>query len=78
MEISKALFRKYLAAFFSVVSFAYIMLITFCEIPKDNINNSNIILGFLLGTTLSTIIGYYFGDSERKDDMGDEINHENN
>lgn len=64
MKISKADFRKYLAAFFSLASFIYMALITFCEVPEANINSANIILGFLIGTALSTIIGFYFGASE--------------
>lgn len=64
MNISKADFRKYLAAFFCSVSLIYMGCITFCTIPKENVNNSNIILGFLISTALTTIIGFYFGAAE--------------
>ena len=67
MNISKSDFRKLLAAFFSLASFIYMGAITFFTVPKENINNSNIILGFLLGTTLAAIIGFYFGASEEPD-----------
>lgn len=67
MKISKADFRKYLAAFFCTVSLTYMGLITFCIIPKENVNNSHIILGFLISTALTTIIGFYFGTSEESD-----------
>ena len=61
MKVNKQDFRKILAIFFSVASISYMGCITFCEIPKANINNANIILGFLISTALSTIIGFYFG-----------------
>lgn len=67
MNISKADFRKLLAIFFSVASFLYMTAVTFLTIPEKNINNSNIILGFLIGTALSTLIGFYFGSSESSD-----------
>ena len=67
MKLSKADFRKLLAAFFSIVSFVYMGLITFCVIPKENINNANILLGFLIGTALSTLVGFYFGSSENSE-----------
>lgn len=66
MKISKADFRKYLAAFFSVTAFAYMGLITFCTVPAANKDSANIILGFLISTALSTLIGYYFGASEQE------------
>ena len=72
MKIDKADFRKYLAAFFSVASFIYMAAITFISVPKENINNSNVILGFLLGTTLAAIISFYFGASEKPDKESDD------
>ena len=63
--MKKGDFRKMLAAFFSVVSFGYITAITFIAIPTENADNAKIILGFLLGTAIATILGYYFGDSEK-------------
>lgn len=62
--MSKEDFRKYLAAFFSVASLVYMVLITIYEVPEQNMNNSNVILGFLLGTALSGIINFYFGGNE--------------
>ena len=67
MKITKADFRKYLAAFLAIAAFSYMGLITFCEVPEANINNANIILGFLISTALSTLIGFYFGASESED-----------
>lgn len=71
MKISKTDFRKYLAGFFSVASFIYMGLITFCAVPEANINTANIILGFLISTALSTVVGFYFGASEDPDKPND-------
>ena len=67
MKISKEDFRKYLAAFFSIAALLYMAAITFCTIPEANVNNSNIILGFLISTALATVIGFYFGASEESE-----------
>ena len=67
MKISKEDFRKYLAAFFTIVALLYMTAITFFTIPKENVNNANIILGFLISTVLATIIGFYFGTSEESE-----------
>ena len=67
MKFSRADFRKYLAAFFSLASFLYMAAITFFHVPKENMNNANVILGFLLGTALAAILGFYFGASEGPD-----------
>lgn len=64
MKITKADFRKYLATFLTGAAFIYMAAITFCEVPEANVNNANIILGFLISTALSTLIGFYFGASE--------------
>ena len=48
----------------TVLSFCYFFAITFCAIPKDNIQNANLILGFLIGSAISTFLGYYFGMSQ--------------
>lgn len=64
LKITKSDFRKYLAAFFAVAAFLYMAAITFCKVPEANVNNANIILGFLISTALSTLIGFYFGASE--------------
>lgn len=65
--MEKGNFRRILAAFFSCASFIYITAITFCHVPTENMDNSKVIMGFLLGTALALILGYYFGDAEKKD-----------
>lgn len=46
-----------------LLTFVYIFSITFIPIPKDNQRYADVVLGFLLGTLVGTIITYYFGSS---------------
>lgn len=64
--MNKGTFRKWLAAFISGASFIYLTAITFFTVPDKNIDNAKVIMGFILGTALATILGFYFGDSESK------------
>lgn len=64
--MSKAYFRKLLAAFVCCASFIYFGAITFCTVPQANMDNVKIILGFLLGSAVGLVLGYYFGDAESK------------
>lgn len=66
--MGKGKFRRLLATFFSGASFVYITAITFCEVPTKNMDNAKVIMGFLLGTALALILGFYFGDAEDKQD----------
>jgi multisubunit Na+/H+ antiporter MnhE subunit len=50
-----------LAIYWSLVASAFLFGVTFWEIPKDNIRFADTILGFMLGSIISTIIGYYMG-----------------
>lgn len=65
--MNKQYFRKLLATFFSCASLIYLTAITFCSVPVENVDNAKVIMGFLLGTAIATILGFYFGDSETKD-----------
>ncbi len=51
------------AWFWSVVSSIYFFAVTFLPIPPAAESFANIILGFLLGTCVSTVIGYFYGSS---------------
>jgi hypothetical protein len=60
-----------LATFWSVVSILYVFLITFWPIPEESIRFADTILGFILGTVISTIINFFMGSaisSKHKDD----------
>ena len=51
------------AGFTTLSSFIYIACVTFMAIPKDNIRVVDTIIGFLLGTLISTIVNFFFGSS---------------
>jgi len=56
-------FIYYYASFVTIITFIYIYLITFLEIPKDNQRFADCVLGFLLGQGLSVILAFFFGSS---------------
>lgn len=63
--MTKSNFRKILAVLYTICSIGYLTAITFLPVPTGNYDNSKIILGFILGTVVSTIINFYFGDSDQ-------------
>lgn len=66
-EFSKR-FVYYYAIFITFVSFVYIFLITFMDIPEENRRFADTVLGFLLGVGLSSIINFFFGSSKGSKD----------
>jgi ABC-type nitrate/sulfonate/bicarbonate transport system permease component len=62
------IFKYAFAALWSVFSMGYITIITMTDIPEKNIRFADTVLGFLLGTIVSTIIGYFFGSSQSSKD----------
>lgn len=59
-------FVYYFAIFWSVFAVVYLTGITFAEIPKENIRFADTIVGFLLGTIVATLIGFFYGNSIKK------------
>lgn len=59
-------FVYYFAIFWSTFSVIYLTGITFVEIPKENIRFADTIVGFLLGTIVATLIGFFYGNSIKK------------
>lgn len=59
-------FVYYFAIFWSTFSVIYLTGITFAEIPKENIRFADTIVGFLLGTIVATLIGFFYGNSIKK------------
>lgn len=53
-----------LAIFWSIFSAIYITCITFIPIQASNIRVVDTILGFIMGTVVASIIGYFFGSSK--------------
>lgn len=65
-------FVYYFAIFWAVVVSTYVACITFMDIPEANVRYADTILGFLLGTLVAQIIGFFYGSSrssQRKDDV---------
>ena len=58
-------FTYWFAWFWGIISAIYFFAVTFVSVPPAGENFANIILGFLLGTAVSTIINFFFGSSEK-------------
>ena len=50
--------------FWALSSTVYFFCVTFVPLPEGGQNFANIILGFLLGTAVATIIGFFYGNSD--------------
>lgn len=53
------------AIFWSVFAATFLFTVTFIDVPPENQRNVDTVLGFLLGTVITTIIGFFFGNSFR-------------
>lgn len=51
------------AVFVTAVTFLYIFAASFLDIPKENTRFVDTVLGFLLGTVISTLVQFYYGTS---------------
>lgn len=61
------------AWFWSIGSMAYFFAITFGTVPSSGKDFGNIILGFLLGTAVATIISFFYGSSKSSKDKTDAL-----
>lgn len=61
------LFAKRFVYWFSITwslfAMVFLLCVTFLDIPKDNANTVSVVLGFLLGTAISSIFSYFLGTS---------------
>jgi hypothetical protein len=64
-------FIYWFAWFWSIGSMAYFFAITFGQVPASGKDFGNIILGFLLGTAVATIISFFYGSSKSSKDKTD-------
>jgi membrane protein required for beta-lactamase induction len=64
-------FIYWFAWFWSVGSMTYFFAITFGQVPPSGKDFGNIILGFLLGTAVATIISFFYGSSKSSKDKTD-------
>jgi len=62
-DIFSKRFTMYLTVFWSVAAAAYVGFITFGVIPENNVRFADTILGFILGTVVSTVLNFWFGSS---------------
>jgi hypothetical protein len=67
-------FIYYYAIFWGVVSAAFIFIILFAEIPEKNSHYVDTLMGFLIGTIISTIIAFFYGSSKGSMDKQEAIN----
>jgi hypothetical protein len=59
--------RRFIAAFavlITVVGMAFVFMVVFGAVPKDNQQNASMSLGFVLGTLLAAPIGFFYGASK--------------
>ena len=64
------------AWFWSGGSMLYFFAITFGQVPASGKDFGNIILGFLLGTAVATIISFFYGSSKSSKDKSDTLSRE--
>ena len=77
-QVKKILFAKnfmrgLLAVIWSAFVMAWLFNVTFKDIPKENIRIVDTILGFLMGTIIGGIFGYYFATSQSSTDKSEVI-----
>ncbi len=57
-------FLAYFAFFLTAAGMAYVVGITFGNVPKDNAQYANIVLGFIMGTVIGVPVGYFYQSSK--------------
>ncbi len=68
-EKAKAVFMALFATYIVTLAFRFFFRVVFDPVPAENMQNANTILGFLLGSVVGVIIGYYFGASQSQSAM---------
>lgn len=66
-------FIYYFSAFWSVFAAAYLIGITFIEIPANNTRVVDTVLGFLLGTAIAAMFSYFYGSSLGSKNRNDQV-----
>jgi multisubunit Na+/H+ antiporter MnhE subunit len=57
----------------SAFAIGYIILITTYNIPEKNLRFVDVVLGFIMGTVVSTILNFFFGSSQSSKDKTKEL-----
>ena len=58
-------FSQHFAWFLTIASFLYFFLVSFIPIDNHNRDFINIILGFLIGTAVNSLIRFFYGSSNK-------------
>ena len=65
-------FTQYYAWFVTVMTFLYFFLVSFIPIENKSRDFVNIILGFLIGTALNSLIRFFYGSSNKSQEAVDQ------
>jgi len=65
-------FSQYYAWFITVISFLYFFMVSFMPIENRNRDFINIILGFLIGTAVNSLIRFFYGSSNKSQETVDQ------
>lgn len=65
-------FTQYYAWFVTGISFLYFFLVSFLPIDNHNRDFINIILGFLIGTAVNSLIRFFYGSSNKSQEAVDQ------
>ena len=63
-DVTASHFIYWYSWFWALSSTLYFFCVTFIHLPEGGKDFANIILGFLLGTAVATIIGFFYGNSD--------------
>jgi len=76
MESEDPFVRRFVYQFawlWSVFAIGYIILITTYSIPEKNLRFVDVVLGFIMGTVVSTLLNFFFGSSQSSKDKTKEL-----
>lgn len=65
-------FSQMYAWFITVISFLYFFMVSFMPIENRNRDFINIILGFLIGTAVNSLIRFFYGSSNKSQEAVDQ------
>ena len=65
-------FSQYYAWFLTAASFIYFFMVSFMPVDNRNRDFINIILGFLIGTAVNSLIRFFYGSSNKSQEAVDQ------
>ena len=65
-------FTQQYAWFITIVTFLYFFIVSFVNVENKNRDFVNIILGFLIGTALNSLIRFWYGSSNKSQEAVDQ------